>query len=60
MKKILYGARREELLNDWHNYRFADRRELFADLTHLNSDGAEEFTKLLNETVLRRQKGTDL
>lgn len=31
---------------------FADRRELFADLTHLNSDGAEEFTRILNEVVL--------
>lgn len=39
---------------------FADRRELFADLTHLNSDGAEMFTNHINQTVLRERKETDL
>ncbi|MEY8388152.1 hypothetical protein AALC17_12790 [Oscillospiraceae bacterium 38-13] len=36
--------------------RFADRRELFADLTHLNSDGAAEFTEQINQTVLQGRK----
>jgi len=39
---------------------FADKRELFADLTHLNSDGAEIFTRILNEEVLHCRKGLDL
>lgn len=36
---------------------FADRRELFTDLTHLNTNGAEAFTELINQTVLRKWKG---
>lgn len=36
---------------------FADRRELFADLTHLNSTGAEVFTELINQAVLQGWKG---
>ncbi len=36
--------------------RFADCRELLADLTHWNSGGAEEFTKLINKTVLLNRK----
>lgn len=39
---------------------FANRREFFADLTHLNSDGAEAFTELINQTVLQGRKETDL
>lgn len=31
---------------------FADRRELFMDITHLNSAGAVEFTELINQNVL--------
>lgn len=32
---------------------FANKREYFVDVTHLNSLGGEEFTKILNEQVLR-------
>lgn len=39
---------------------FADRRELFADLTHLNSNGAEAFTELINQTVLQECRGKGL
>lgn len=39
---------------------FADRRELFADLTHLNSDGAEMFTNLINRAILQERKETEL
>lgn len=35
---------------------FADRRAFFADLTHLNSDGAAAFTELLNQRVLQGRK----
>lgn len=34
---------------------YADRREFFADLTHLNADGAEAFTEHINQTVLRER-----
>lgn len=33
---------------------FADYREFFADLTHLNSAGAGAFTDMINDTVLRK------
>ncbi len=39
---------------------FADHRELFADLTHLNSAGAEVFTERINQRVLQERKETDL
>ena len=32
---------------------FADRRELFMDLIHLNTAGAEAFTQIVNRDVLR-------
>lgn len=32
--------------------RYSSRRELFADLTHLNSKGAEAFTNWINQKVL--------
>lgn len=32
---------------------FADKREYFMDITHLNSTGGEAFTKILNEHILR-------
>lgn len=35
---------------------FSDRRELFSDLIHLNSNGAEAFTELINQTVLNRNR----
>ena len=31
---------------------FADQRKFFRDLTHLNTPGAEEFTKLINQNIL--------
>ena len=31
---------------------FADRQEFFRDLTHLNTAGAEEFTRLINQNIL--------
>jgi hypothetical protein len=32
--------------------RFADKRELFFDIEHLNETGAQIFTELLNKDVL--------
>lgn len=32
--------------------KFASSRDFFADLTHLNSDGAKDFTAVINKTVL--------
>lgn len=37
---------------------FADRRELFSDVVHLNPDGAEAFTELINQTVLQEWSRT--
>lgn len=33
-------------------YRFAEQREFFADIRHLNEAGAREFTELINREVL--------
>ena len=38
---------------------FANCREFFKDITHLNSNGAEAFTELISQTVLQEQKGHD-
>ena len=51
MKHIFYQtAGHQSNIFDFFDI-FANRRELFVDVTHLNSDGAEEFTKIINEGV---------
>lgn len=55
MKREFYQimeARGSKILFDFFDV-FENRREFFADLTHLNSVGAEAFTELINRTVLR-------
>lgn len=39
---------------------YADRRELFSDRIHLNGNGAEAFTELINQTVLRERERKNL
>ena len=57
-KERFYGILKdmEENLGSIHIYDYLDafsgRRELFRDTTHLNSNGAEEFTKLINRDIL--------
>lgn len=40
--------------------KFANHREFFADLTHLNSDGARDFTNVINKAVLVNYRENEL